>query len=523
MRASLSTTSILLLLLAWLPAQEPADNNQTDAIEVNPSGETKIFHDLHIPEGEVRSGAIRVVGGNLTVAGTVTDRITVLGGDVELLPTAKVEGTIVAIGGTITRSDQAEVTGQVLEVNRGKISLSREEADKIFDYDESRDERIGLRDRVDDEWDTEEVTHDVRPSWRSYSRRKVRPDFEVFKDVTLRYNRAEGLALYIPFNPDTDDIPGFHVFGYVGRAFMPGTWYGRLGIGEYLFRGRLGLLVEGHKEPHHDDGWRISSLENSLGAFLLHKDWHDWYETEGYGGSLVLAQPGLAAFKVRYRDEEHRMMPSATSWDPSNQGRSLTPEFAYAINDTLRDINLRYQISLGHPAGYFPRRIEGQIVYAYTQTAPGSEDDNTMFDYTREDITLEAFVPLHRRLGIRVNARTGTIKGDRYGLQHLVPLGGVGSVQGYGYKAIDPENHYAMINTTISLRNRKSLLSLSWHFGNTWDSGDRLLTGDYFNDLTGDGYHSIGLSVGDDHASLALFRSLQAGGDWIFYFRLLDY
>ncbi len=124
MRARFFPTGIaVLLILNWLTAlpvtaQEPDDDDQTVQSKVNPSGETKIFNDLYIPEGEVRSGAIRVIGGNLTVAGKVTGRITVLGGDVELLPTAQVEGTIVTIGGKIHRSDEALVTGDVLEVNR---------------------------------------------------------------------------------------------------------------------------------------------------------------------------------------------------------------------------------------------------------------------------------------------------------------------------------------------------------------------------------------------------------------------
>ena len=520
MRALFSPTGILvLLLLTWLPitAQQQAEGDQQDETKVSPSGEIKIFDDLLIPEGEVRSGAIRVIGGNLTVAGRVTGRITVLGGDVDLEPTAQVEGTIIALGGSIRRSEGAQVTGDVLEVNRGKVSLTREEAEEIFGYDEGRDERLDRRDdeEEEDEWVAREVEGE-RPLWRPYARRSIRPDFEISQDVVLRYNRAEGLAIYVPFHPDTDDIPGFNVYGFAGRAFGPGEWYGRLGIGEYLWRGRIGLLVEGHKEPRHDDGWRITTTENSLGAFLIHRDWYDWYEAEGYGGSFVVGLPPLVEFKVRYRNENHEKMDSVTNW-------SMFGKDAFRGTYNIapgRDANLRYLVTFGRPIGYFPRRIGGNLSYAYTQTMNGSD-----FDYTREDATLEAFVPLHRRLGIRLNARTGTISGDLYGLQHQVPLGGIGSVQGYGYKSIGPNNHYAVVNATSSLRKRRGngLFSLHWHYGESWDSDGPLFSFDHFKHLPAHGYHAVGISYGGDDVRFEFFRSLEEGRDWVFYFRILDF
>ena len=527
MRVLFSPTGVLvLLLLTWLPvtAQESTESDQPDEAKVSLSGEIKIFNDLVIPQGEVRSGNIRVIGGNLTVAGRVTGRITVLGGDVDLQPTAQVEGAIVALGGKISRSDEAQVTGDVLEVNRGKVSLTREESRQIFGYDEDQDERLDWRSDEDeeDEWVARDVDSEW-PVWRPYARRRTRPDFEVTGNPILRYNRAEGLALYIPFHPDTDDIPGFDVYGFVGRAFGAQQWYGRIGIGEYFWRGRIGFLVEGHREPRHNDGWRVTPKENSLGAFLIHRDWYDWYETEGFGGSFVLGLPPLVEFKVRYRDEVHRIMRNATEWSLFNKDQRF--DNAYSITEG-NDVNLQYLVTLGRPVDFFPRRIQGNLSYAYTQTLDGSA-----FDYTRDDITLEAFVPLHRRLGIRLNARTGAVYGDTtdYGPQHLVPIGGIGSVQGYDYKEFIGGDHYAVINATFSLRERRGtrrgMFSLHWHFGLAWDSQDRLLTGDYFADLQKDGYHAVGISIGNDDARIELFRPLPLtdGRDWVFYLRLLDF
>ncbi|MCK4579537.1 MAG: polymer-forming cytoskeletal protein, partial [Candidatus Marinimicrobia bacterium] len=125
--------TVTLVLMVGLPAfGQEDDTTSTQNARVEPSGEIKIFTDLTIPEGEIRSGNLRVIGGDLTVAGTVTGRITVIGGAVEILPTATIEGSIYALGGKINRDPGATVTGQVIEVNRGKVSMSRSQAEDIF-------------------------------------------------------------------------------------------------------------------------------------------------------------------------------------------------------------------------------------------------------------------------------------------------------------------------------------------------------------------------------------------------------
>lgn len=510
---------VALILCSRLPAQEQPEPSEPVPTETQSSGETKIFTDLFIPEGEVRSGAFRVIGGDLTVAGTVTGRITVLGGDVKLLPTARVEGNIYTIGGRIIRSPDAQVTGKVLEVNRGKVSLSQEQADEIFGYNSRDDERLErLEAEIDDDWELHETEyHD----WR-WERRRVRQpiltDFGVFKDETFRYNRAEGVAIYIPFSPDTDDIRGFHVRGFGGYAFGASRWYGRLGIGQYLFNNHIGFIVEGHREARNDDNWRISPWENSLGAFLIHEDWYDWYETEGYGGSLVVAGPYTARFSARYLNEYHRTMDHISQW--SLFGGDKRFRSFYPI-EPGRDVNITYALDVGHPVGVFNRRPTGHATVSYTQTLSAGD-----FDYTRQDVALELFVPFHRRLGLQVAARTGSLDTSpgNYGLQHQVPLGGIGSVEGYRYKEFAPGDHYGLIRTSFSLRTHgDDIFALMWHFGNSWDSADALFLGDYLADVRSGGYHSVGLSLGDEDTRLEIFKPLSgAARDWVLYLRLLD-
>ena len=496
---------IALILCSGLPAQEQPEPSDPVPAVTRSAGETKIFTDLFIPEGEVRSGVIRVIGGDLTVAGTVTGRITVLGGDVKLLPTARVEGSIYTIGGQIIRSPDAQVTGKVLEVNRGKVSLSREQADEIFGYHSRDVERLErLESEVDDDWGLHETDyHDWRRE-RHRDRQLIMTDFGEFKDVTFRYNRAEGAALYIPFSPETDDIPGFKVHGYGGIALgpNPNRLYGRLGIGQYLWRERIGVLIEGHKEPRHDDGWRVTPWENTLGAFLIHEDWYDWYETEGYGGSLVVAGPYAVWFRARYLNEEHRPMDHISQWSLFGGDKRFRPGYLIAPG---REVNITYTVDVGRPVGVFHRRPVGHATVSYTQALPDGD-----FDYTRQDVALELFVPFHRRLGLRVAARTGSLTSstDSYGPQHLVPLGGIGSVGGYRYKSISGGDHYALLQTSFSLRTHgNDIYALMWHFGNSWNSSEALFLGSYLADVRSGGFHSVGLSLGDEDTPARNFQA----------------
>lgn len=511
----LARTILLTLLLvpAWSQTAENSEPELRPQKEAVSGGEIKIFDDLVIPEGEVRAGAVRVIGGHLTVAGRVTGRITVLGGDVDLLSTAVIEGTIATIGGRINRHPDAQVTGRILEVNRGKVSLSREENRELFGIDDDRAESL---DRIDngDYWRTRRVDRHRGTGGRRWDSRSKQPDFEVVDGVTIRYNRSEGLALYFPFSPNTGDIPGFKVHGYAGRAFGARKWFGRLGVGEYLWRGRMGLLLEGHSEARHDDGWRVSPTENTLGALFINSDWYDWYQAEGFGGSLVLALPNLFELKARYRNENHRIMDVVTNWSLLGQAGEFRPKY---LIDEGRDANLQLRLAAGAPLSPFPGRFQGNFAYAQTQSMSGSD-----FDYLREDLSLAAFVPLHRRLGLTVSGRTGTITGSNYGLQHQVAVGGIGSVQGYAYKSLGTGNHYAIIQAAITLRDFDKFYSLMGHLGGVWDASAGLLTGEHLRASSQNNSAALGLAYGGESFRLEFFKPVTSGADWTIYLRILD-
>ncbi len=524
--------TVTLVLMVGLPAfGQEDDTTSTQNARVEPSGEIKIFTDLTIPEGEIRSGNLRVIGGDLTVAGTVTGRITVIGGAVEILPTATIEGSIYALGGKINRDPGATVTGQVIEVNRGKVSMSRSQAEDIFGDDTSLEWRY-KGDWGDDDWDDDRDNcngHSSDYDGRHYSftpgrsgdYNAIRPDFEVPFDHTFRYNRSEGVAIYVPFSPDTHDMPGFKIHSYAGYAFGPHRWYGRLAVGEFLFNNRLGVIAEAHSEPRNDDQWRVLPLENFLGAFLLHEDWFDWYETEGFGGSLILNGPLSSHVKVQYRNETHALMPNTTNWSLFGGDKQFRPGFDITPG---KDVNLAVHADIGHAVGPFHRGITAGAGIRYVQTLEESD-----FDYTRQDANVDLFMSLHPRLGIQLSVRGGAIESDLdaggYGNQHMTPLGGLGSVSGYDYKSFGYNTSYGLIKAAFVLRKHHDFMGLLWNYGNSWDGTAGLLSSDYLEGIQDGGAHSVGIGFGGDDVRFEFYKPLSkehSSREWVMYFRLVN-
>jgi len=81
----------------------------------------KIGSDLTIEEG-TKVHNVLIVGGQITVEGTVENYVTAIGGSVVLAKTAVVGGNIFCLGGIIVKGKGAEVRGSITEINSNDIS-----------------------------------------------------------------------------------------------------------------------------------------------------------------------------------------------------------------------------------------------------------------------------------------------------------------------------------------------------------------------------------------------------------------
>ena len=73
----------------------------------------KVVNDYHLAVGETLTTLV-VIAGNVALQGRVTGNVLIIGGDIELTPTAQVNGTLHVIGGHVTGNIEGVAT---LEVN----------------------------------------------------------------------------------------------------------------------------------------------------------------------------------------------------------------------------------------------------------------------------------------------------------------------------------------------------------------------------------------------------------------------
>ncbi|MEE9189520.1 MAG: hypothetical protein V3U16_01970, partial [Candidatus Neomarinimicrobiota bacterium] len=137
---------------------------------VFPVNETKFFGDHTIDSNTVSINHIRIIGGSLSVYGTVSGVITVIGGDVYLYNTALVDGEIFAIGGRIHQVQGARISGKVVETNLKEGVVYRESVDEAEVFGETY-------------FEVESNHYHTYHSW-------IHPETEWFN-----YNRHEGFVL----------------------------------------------------------------------------------------------------------------------------------------------------------------------------------------------------------------------------------------------------------------------------------------------------------------------------------------
>jgi MFS family permease len=110
MKSSLTCLTVLLMVLGF-----------TSGAGAEPVNVVKINSDVVIEENtKVRN--VIVLGGQVTVNGTVEQHIVVIGGSAVLTRTAVVGGDVVALGGIIAVGNGADVRGTITEINSSNIS-----------------------------------------------------------------------------------------------------------------------------------------------------------------------------------------------------------------------------------------------------------------------------------------------------------------------------------------------------------------------------------------------------------------
>ncbi len=256
-------------------------------------GPARVEIDRRIP------GALVVTGGELIVDGRVAGEVLVIDGDLILHPGAFIGGAVTVLNGAVEGLDSARVTGTITTYGRGVRYAFADEEHHYID---------GHR-------------------WRSrhrYADESVGGSrFDV--DVSPSYNRVEGLP--IAFGP-VIETNGSNPLRLEAKAI----WRSEAGIHteqmgyqarlEQSFANRqlrIGGTVGSVIDPIETNGMR--DFESSLSTFLLHNDYRDYFQREGYS-AYVRVKPRATPFDftLQLRQEDHESVAARDPFSLFNGG-----------------------------------------------------------------------------------------------------------------------------------------------------------------------------------------------------------
>lgn len=391
-----------------------------------------------VPAERTITGDVAVVGGPLIVAGRIVGDVVVVNGNVVLDPDAEITGSLTVAGGAVSGLDSARVRGEIVAYSE-RLRVRRD-GDRVVRADRRQDRSSG-----------NDVGEGGLEKERG-DRRDGRADFIVATGQS--YNRVEGLP--VTFGPvfETEGSNPLRLRAMAiyrteeGLAFSPSRWGYDIRAEQFL-GGSRALRVGGTVRSVVDpiEAWHLSKLENGLSTFFFHRDYRDHYEREGWSVFATAAPPGAAwSVTPEFRSEEHRSMAAGSPWTLFSNDDSWRPQ-PLVGEGRLNSVALRTSWdtrsdeddpSTGwYVQGEVERAVASDLVRPeailqtdgpFTVIVPAEH----FGDFTSGTIDIRRYNRISpvSRLNLRVLAG-GALTGERLPPQRQHALGGEGSLPGY--------------------------------------------------------------------------------------------
>jgi hypothetical protein len=396
----------------------------------NDSATTRAQGDVAFPAGSSFEGRLAVHRGTLRIAGRVRGPIAVVNGTLQLQAGAQVEGDILVVGGRLIRADEAQHTG----------------AERVF-WDAAPvirlpDGTLVLRER-------RRPLRELAAARTSFQTGRVRTTLLLATGGT--YNRIEGLP--VVFGPTFDlrptprsaiklDLRGIlRTAGEGSRLTSDFGYQARL---EYRTRG-FGVAGRIYSEVSSIEEHPLSDSETGWSAFLLQRDYRDYFERRG-GGGLVWVQPVRPLrLELSLRRDHERSVRATDPWSllrNSDQWRRnpLVDDGHFVTAGLQLDYDTRNERDFPSTGWLIRARFEhstsddvAPVLLPETVRPALPLDD---YGYDRLVLDLRRYSRLTPEL--RVNARLraeGWVGGDRLPVQRRTSLGGPDLLPGYDFRS----------------------------------------------------------------------------------------
>lgn len=389
----------------------------------NRDATTRLVGDAHIGAATGIRGDVAVLAGNLVIDGNVEGNVVVINGTLEVRAGGRIGGSAVVAGGDVLLQQGATIAGGARAYRE---PLRYRFQDGRIAYVPPEHER-GLAAGID------------LPFGRT----------DIYAAVHTSYNRVEGLpiavgprirfggaypttarALLIVRTAAATEIDPRRLGYVVSAQQLIAPSYG-LSLGLRLFSEVVPIEI-----------WHLSDRESGLATFVLHRDFRDHYEREGWAALAHLRRPGAPwALELQYRDEEHAARAAADPFTVlDNDGgwraqpsvaegalRSVAARLSYDTRNEDRDPSAGWLVHLD-----IERGLGGTLVNpaALVDGEPAERPARTGFLSGHADVRRYARLSPYSRLAVRILA-AGSLDARALPPQRQHVLGGEGSLPGY--------------------------------------------------------------------------------------------
>ena len=384
------------------------------------TNEIRFYSDVTIDSSEIITNNIRIIGGVLTVYGTVESQITVIGGDVHILSSAIINGKIVAIGGDVQTDKDAQVNGKIVEASLDQGLIYRE---TFTDSSASGEKDFGIS----------TFSQHTSDGW-------VHP-----KPTIFQYNRNEGLR-FVPLNWNWDhrNESLIRLSFSLGYRFSSSEFIGRTTLESSFLKNRSAtIFASGFKTVRTDDEFRLPEKENSWAGFLGRQDFYDRWDETGFEAGFGLDFSYLKVKGKFVRATQSDIPVDQDLWSFTNESNAFRINLKDSINI---DIDYLEGVAAFRTASYSPLKTGFAILSEVDITlkkndSPLAEPSLRLIHIAMANWEVSKGVVLRNRLILGMGSESLPIY-RQFG------IGGLGSVSAHGYKS-QLGNHMAQINTEL--------------------------------------------------------------------------